>query len=122
MQKHKQNKGKKLSKRIHVSRGGLIDKGAVYVVVIMTILSFGAYAMVGSTHPAKPPPPNNNLIEPHPSVSHSSNTGLQLRTFTPPTAPPTSPKQPLPSLCTPMPVPITPPPGVTIPPHGTCQP
>jgi hypothetical protein len=71
------------------------DKGASYMVVILTLLIFGAYVMVGGTLPTTIPAPNTNLVDIIIPSPEPTKTGLQLYsllgvTYTPvPTRTPT---------------------------------
>jgi hypothetical protein len=70
------------NKSIFNNRGALIDKGAIYVVVILTLLIFGGYILVGGTLPTKLPAPNTNLVNVIESPPEPTKSGLQLNTFT----------------------------------------
>ncbi len=63
------------------NRGGVIDKGSVYVVIILTLLIFGAYIFVGGTLPAKLPKVSNELVTLNNIISEPTKAGLQLYTF-----------------------------------------
>jgi hypothetical protein len=78
---HKKEIKEKLKKRarsIYANRGAVIDKGAIYVVVVLTLLIFGSYVMVGGTLPTKLPGPNTQLVELLPPGPDPTGPGLQL--------------------------------------------
>ena len=62
------------------NRGG-IDKGSVYVVVIMIILIFAGYILVGGTLPTKIPKPNYNLVSLIMPPNQPAASSLQMHTF-----------------------------------------
>jgi hypothetical protein len=87
------------------NRGG-VNKGTIYVVVIMICLVFAAYIMVGGTLPAKIPKPNNNLVSLIFPPDQPAASSLQLHTFygatlTPNPTQPTSLPQPTTSVYNP---------------------
>lgn len=72
-----------MKKKINIfqNKGAIIDKGAIYVVVILTLLIFAAYVLAGGTLPSKLPKVNVNLISIKTSVPEPSKSSLQLYTF-----------------------------------------
>lgn len=93
---------KKLLNRFN-NKGSVIDKGAIYVVVILTLLIFGGYIFVGGNMPTKLPKLNTELVEVIYPSNYPSLGALQMHTiygvtFTPaptiippPTTPPDGP-------------------------------
>jgi parallel beta-helix repeat protein len=88
-------------KILFTNRGSIIDKGAIYVVVILTLLIFGAFIFVGGTLPTKLPKPNTDLVNLTPPKIEPTKTGLQLYTFSGVTLTPT-PTRPPPPLSFPI--------------------
>lgn len=88
---------KKRRRKIFTNKGAVIDKGAIYVVVILTLLIFGAYIMVGGTLPTKLPKVNTRLISVNAPAAEPTTAGLQLRTFYGATTTPHPTQLPLPT-------------------------
>lgn len=95
--KTKRKASKKKKNGIFKSRGSIIDKGTVYVVVILTLLIFGGFIMVGGTLPTKNPKENTNLVAINKPLLEPSKSSLQLRTFSGATITPFSTQSPLPT-------------------------
>ncbi len=74
------NKLKRI-KSIFSPRGAVIDKGAIYVVVILTILIFGGFIFVGGTLPTKLPKASSELVALVVSPPEPTTASLQLHTF-----------------------------------------
>lgn len=78
---------KKTTKKIHHKKRnffrnlGGVNKGTVYVVVIMICLIFAGYIMVGGTLPTKIPKPNNNLVSLVFPADQPAKSTLQMGTF-----------------------------------------
>jgi len=83
--KNKLNFSKKLQKKIKKinfnNKGAVIDKGSIYVMVILTILIFGGYIMVGGTLPTKLPKLNTTLVNIVGITPEPSKASLQMQTF-----------------------------------------
>ncbi len=81
----------KKGKGIFTNRGSLIDKGSIYVVVILTLLIFAGYIIVGGTLPTKLPSANSDLVQILNPDAMPTGLGLQLGYFSgvTPTAVPT---------------------------------
>jgi hypothetical protein len=60
---------------------GDVNKGTVYVVVILIGLIFTAYIMIGGTLPTKIPKPNNNLVSLIFPINQPATSSLQMHTF-----------------------------------------
>jgi|SRR5579885_303808 len=60
---------------------GKIDRGSVFIVVIITTLAFVGYSFVGGVLPTELPGPNNNLVTVHQPTLGPAQNNLQLYTF-----------------------------------------
>ncbi len=87
----------KKRKSIFTPRGSVIDKGAIYVVVILTILIFGGFIFVGGTLPTKLPKASSELVQLNISPPDPTKAGLQLYTFYGVTNTPHPTRPPLPA-------------------------
>lgn len=96
----KKNKKSGLFK-IFKNRGSVIDKGAIYVVVILTLLIFGGYILSGGVLPAKLPKPSNELVSVIVPTNGPTQSGLQLRTLEPISSTPYPTQVPRPTTDTP---------------------
>lgn len=101
-------KNKKRQKSHAYRQVGKIERGAIFVVVIMVTLMFAAYIFVGGTLPTKLPGINNNLVVVIPPTLKPAQSNLQLETFSgatvtpippPPSAGPTGQNGPMTNLC-----------------------
>jgi hypothetical protein len=100
----KKNNLYKKSKPFFNNHGSVIDKGAIYVVVFLTLIIFGSYMIVGGTLPAKLPQANTNLVDLYIPTAEPTKGGLQLYTFygSTPTPRPTKPPHQVPPLTGPQ--------------------
>lgn len=95
MQKRiKRNISKKKKDSLFKNKGSIIDKGTVYVIIILTLLIFGAFIMVGGTLPTKLPKANTNLVAINKIQLESAKSSLQLNWFSGATVTP-FPTQPI---------------------------
>lgn len=60
---------------------GTIERGAIFIVIIIMTLVFAAYIFVGGTLPTKMPGTNNNLVVLIPPSKQPARSNLQLYTF-----------------------------------------
>ena len=79
--KPKKNILKRKRPNLFRNLGSVIDKVAVYVVVILTILIFGGYILVGGTLPTKITKLNTTLVDLVISPTGPGNGNLQFYTF-----------------------------------------
>ena len=70
-----------LDKSLLNNRGSAMDKGSIYVVVILTLLIFGGYILVGGTIPTRLPALNTNIVNVVIPSAEPSKSSLQLYTF-----------------------------------------
>lgn len=77
----KQTKKAKLNRFFHRLQKGKIERGAIFVVIILVTLMFAAYIFVGGTLPTKLPGANNNLVVVAPPSLQPAKNNLQLYTF-----------------------------------------
>lgn len=90
-----------ISKRVLTffnEKGGVIDKGAIYVVVILTLLIFGGFILVGGTLPTKLPKPSTELVSIVTKSIEPTQLGLQMQTFYGVTPTPVPTKPPVPTI------------------------
>src|SRR5437763_907247 len=78
-------KGKKIGKKKYVIRKkfelGKIERGAIFVVVILTAMIFAGYIFVGGNIPTTLPKPNTNLVQIIQPKTEPAKNNLQLYTF-----------------------------------------
>lgn len=79
--KSKSKPQKKKRKNIPKNRGAIIDKGAIYVVAILTLLVSAAYVMVGGVVPSQRAKDNKNFVIINKTTIEPSKPSLQLYTF-----------------------------------------
>lgn len=95
---------KGLGSNLHfTNRGAVIDKGSIYVVVILTLLIFGGYIFAGGTIPVTLPKMSTELVNVLSPIREDAKSSLQLQTFygVTPTPYPTPPPVPTAGLADP---------------------